>query len=129
MSDEDIANLSRGGHDPRKVYAAYQAALAADGPAVILAHTVKGWGIDSFEEETQPIKRRRWIDDLIAYRDALNLDIENSTRQSIPPTQQEDPDELEYLLERRQTLGGSLPSRAPVSIDFELCRCRHILCF
>ena len=49
MSDEDITNLSRGGHDPRKVYAAYQAALAAEGPAVILAHTVKGWGIDSFE--------------------------------------------------------------------------------
>ena len=49
ISDTEIEQLTRGGHDPTKVYSAYQAALSANGPAVILAHTVKGWGIDSFE--------------------------------------------------------------------------------
>ena len=48
LSDAEIENMRRGGHDPRKVYAAYKCAEAAEGPAVILSHTVKGWGIDSF---------------------------------------------------------------------------------
>jgi len=122
LSDEDIANLSRGGHDPRKVYAAYQAALAADGPAVILAHTVKGWGIDSFEgRNSTHQKKQMGLEDLVAYRDALGLAIEDSTLENNPfHSLEEDSDELEYMLERRQTLGGSLPSRASSSIDYEL---------
>ena len=122
LSDEDIANLSRGGHDPRKVYAAYQAALAADGPAVILAHTVKGWGIDSFEgRNSTHQKKQMGLEDLVAYRDALGLAIEDSTLENSPfHSLEEDSDELEYLLERRQTMGGSLPSRALSSIDYEL---------
>ena len=84
LSDEDIANLSRGGHDPRKVYAAYQAALAADGPAVILAHTVKGWGIDSFEgRNSTHQKKQMGLEDLVAYRDALGLAIEDSTLENL----------------------------------------------
>ena len=67
LSDEDIGNLTRGGHDPRKVYAAYQAALAADGPAVILAHTVKGWGIDSFEGRNSTHQKKKMdLDDLVS---------------------------------------------------------------
>ena len=122
MSDEDIANLSRGGHDPRKVYAAYHAALSADGPAVILAHTVKGWGIDSFEGRNSTHQKKKMdLADLVAYRDALNLTIEDSALENSPFHQlEEDSDELGYMLECRRNLGGSLPSRAPVSIDYEL---------
>ena len=122
LSDEDIGNLTRGGHDPRKVYAAYQAALAADGPAVILAHTVKGWGIDSFEGRNSTHQKKKMdLDDLVSYRDALGLAIENPALENSPYySMEEDSDELAYMLERRQTLGGPLPSRAPVSIDYEL---------
>ena len=122
MSDEDIANLSRGGHDPRKVYAAYQAALGADGPAVILAHTVKGWGIDSFEGRNSTHQKKKMeLEDLAAYRDALQLRIEDSALENSPfHSFEEDSDELAYMLERRQTLGGSLPSRAPTSVDYDL---------
>ena len=122
LSDEDIVNLTRGGHDPRKVYAAYQAALAADGPAVILAHTVKGWGIDSFEGRNSTHQKKKMdLDDLVSYRDALGLAIENPALENSPYySMEEDSDELAYMLERRQTLGGPLPSRAPASIDYEL---------
>ena len=122
LSDEDIGNLTRGGHDPRKVYAAYQAALAADGPAVILAHTVKGWGIDSFEGRNSTHQKKKMdLDDLVSYRDALGLAIENPALENSPYySMEEDSDELAYMLERRQTLGGPLPSRAPASIDYEL---------
>ena len=122
MSDEDITNLSRGGHDPRKVYAAYQAALGADGPAVILAHTVKGWGIDSFEGRNSTHQKKKMeLEDLAAYRDALQLKIEDSALENSPfHSFEEDSDELAYMLERRQTLGGSLPSRAPTSVDYDL---------
>ena len=122
LSDEDIGNLTRGGHDPRKVYAAYQAALAADGPAVILAHTVKGWGIDSFEGRNSTHQKKKMdLDDLVSYRDALGLAIEDPALENSPYySMEEDSDELAYMLERRQTLGGPLPSRAPASIDYEL---------
>jgi len=122
LSDEDISNLSRGGHDPRKVYAAYQAALAADGPAVILAHTVKGWGIDSFEGRNSTHQKKKMeLEDLVAYRDALELAIDDSALENSPfHSLEEDSDELAYMLERRQTLGGSLPSRVPTSVDYEL---------
>ena len=122
LSDEDIGNLTRGGHDPRKVYAAYQAALAADGPAVILARTVKGWGIDSFEGRNSTHQKKKMdLDDLVSYRDALGLAIENPALENSPYySMEEDSDELAYMLERRQTLGGPLPSRAPASIDYEL---------
>ena len=122
LSDEDIGNLTRGGHAPRKIYAAYQAALAADGPAVILAHTVKGWGIDSFEGRNSTHQKKKMdLDDLVSYRDALGLAIENPALENSPYySMEEDSDELAYMLERRQTLGGPLPSRAPASIDYEL---------
>ena len=122
LSDEDIEGLTRGGHDPIKVFAAYNAALRAEGPAVILAHTVKGWGIDSFEgRNSTHQKKKMGIDDIVAYRNALNLPIEDSRLQDDPfYTPDEDSEERAYLLERRQDLGGKLPSRDPIHIDFEL---------
>ena len=99
LSDEDIDGLTRGGHDPLKVYAAYEAALEADGPAVILAHTVKGWGIDSFEGRNSTHQKKKLeFDDLIAYRDALGLAIADSDLEDSPfYTLDEESDEAEYI--------------------------------
>ncbi|RZP08611.1 MAG: pyruvate dehydrogenase (acetyl-transferring), homodimeric type [Candidatus Poseidoniales archaeon] len=122
LSDEDIEGLTRGGHDPLKVYAAYEAALVADGPAVILAHTVKGWGIDSFEgRNTTHQKKKLELDDLIAYRDALGLTIADSDLEDSPfHSLDNESDEAEYLMQRRVALGGSLPSRNPAEINLDL---------
>ena len=85
LSDQDIIGLRRGGHDPLKIYAAYHAALESDKPAVILAHTVKGWGIDSFAgRNTTHQKKKMNIDDLIAYRDRLNIPLDDEQLQSSP---------------------------------------------
>ena len=122
LSDEEIGSLTRGGHDPIKVYAAYQAALAAKGPAVILAHTVKGWGIDSFEGRNSTHQKKKMdISDLEAYRDALGLRLEDSKLEEDPFIDLDsESDELEYILNRRNHLGGSLPSRKPLKIELKI---------
>lgn len=121
LTDGEIDNLRRGGHDPRKVYAAYKAAEAANGPAVILAHTVKGWGIDSFEGRNSTHQKKKMaLDDLIAYRDSLELPIDDETLQDTPLYHPgDDSDEVEYIRERRRELGGYLPSRVSPPIDIE----------
>ena len=122
LSDDDIDGLTRGGHDPLKVYAAYEAALEADGPAVILAHTVKGWGIDSFEGRNSTHQKKKLeLDDLIAYRDALGLAIADSDLEDSPfYTLDEESDEAEYMMQRTSAMGGPLPSRDPSAIELEL---------
>ena len=122
LSDQDIIDLRRGGHDPLKMYAAYQAALESDKPAVILAHTVKGWGIDSFAgRNTTHQKKKMNIEDLIAYRDRLNIPLDNEQLQSSPfYSLDEESDALEYIHSRRGKLGGYLPSRKSPDIDFNL---------
>jgi len=122
ISDTEIEELTRGGHDPIKVYSAYQAALSADGPAVILAHTVKGWGIDSFEGRNSTHQKKKMsLEDLVAYRDALGLDLDDSRLEDDPfATLEEDSAEVEYLFERRKNLGGHLPSRRPKNITTDL---------
>ena len=122
ISDIEIEELTRGGHDPIKVYSAYQAALSADGPAVILAHTVKGWGIDSFEGRNSTHQKKKMsLEDLVAYRDALGLDLDDSRLEDDPfSTLEEDSAEVEYLFERRKHLGGHLPSRRPTNITTDL---------
>ena len=122
ISDSEMEGLTRGGHDPVKVYSAYKSAISAQGPAVILAHTVKGWGIDSFEaRNSSHQKKKMTIDDLKAYRDALEIDIEDSRLEENPfVALEEDSDEIKYLIERRTALGGYLPSRKPLKINFDL---------
>jgi len=122
LSDEEIAGLTRGGHDPIKVYAAYNAALDAKGPAVILAHTVKGWGIDSFQGRNSTHQKKKMnLDDLVSYRNALHLPIDDSRLQQDPfYSLEEDSEEMAYMLQRRQSLGGPLPSRDPLHVDIEL---------
>ena len=122
ISDKEIEELTRGGHDPIKVYSAYQAALSANGPAVILAHTVKGWGIDSFEgRNSTHQKKKMTLDDLVAYRDVLGLDVDDSRMEEDPfVVLEEESEEIEYLFEQRKKLGGHLPSRRPAKIAVDL---------
>ncbi len=122
LSDEEIIDLRRGGHDPLKIYAAYHAALESDKPAVILAHTVKGWGIDSFAgRNTTHQKKKMNIEDLIAYRNRLNIPLDDEQLQKSPfYLLDEDSDALEYIHSTREKLGGYLPSRKSPDIHFKL---------
>ena len=121
LSDAEIEDMRRGGHDPRKVYAAYKCAEAAEGPSVILSHTVKGWGIDSFEgRNSSHQKKKMALEDLIAYRDSLKLPIDDETLENAPLYHPgEDSDEIDYLRSRREALGGYLPSRRSPQVDIK----------
>ena len=122
LSDAEIENMRRGGHDPRKVYAAYKCAEEAEGPAVILSHTVKGWGIDSFEGRNSTHQKKNMaLKDLVAYRDSLDLPIDDEALEENPLYHPgEDSDEIEYLRSRRKELGGYLPSRRSPQIDIKV---------
>jgi pyruvate dehydrogenase E1 component len=116
LSDEDLRLLSRGGHDYRKVYAAFEAARAHTGqPTVILAKTVKGWTLESFEGRNATHQMKKLTKaDLKAFRDRLYLDISDSALDAdLPPYYHpgEKSDEIQYMKERRAALGGALPKR------------------
>ena len=116
LSDENLRLLSRGGHDYRKVYAAFASARAHVGqPTVILAHTIKGWTLESFEgrNATHQMKKLNKVD-LKAFRDRLHLPITDEALEAdLPPYYHpgEKSDEIQYMKERREALGGSLPKR------------------
>ncbi len=117
LSDEDLQRLPRGGHDYRKLYAAYKAAVEhAGSPTVILAKTVKGWTLGAgFEARnaTHQIKKMKAADFRI-FRDRLFLDIPDSDLEGeLPPYYHPGTDsaEYEYLMERRRALDGFLPER------------------
>ncbi|MEU6023618.1 pyruvate dehydrogenase (acetyl-transferring), homodimeric type [Micromonospora sp. NPDC047134] len=119
LSDDEIWNLKRGGHDYRKLYAAYKAATEHTGqPTVILAKTIKGWTLGSHFEgrnATHQMKKLT-LEDLKTFRDRLYLDIPDSALEDnpyLPPyyRPEEKSAEMQYLHERRQQLGGYLPSR------------------
>ncbi len=122
LTDSEILKLKRGGHDPLKVYSAYKAAEAADGPAVILAHTVKGWGIDSFEGRNSTHQKKKMnFEDLSAYKERLGIEIENSELEHSPfYSLDKDSEEYNYLINRRNELGGFLPSRKSPKINLDL---------
>jgi pyruvate dehydrogenase E1 component len=116
MSDDDLRKLSRGGHDYRKVYAAFQSARDHVGqPTVILAHTIKGWTLEAFEGRNATHQMKKLTkSDLKAFRDRLYLDIPDSALEAdLPPYYHpgEKSDEIQYMKERRARLGGALPKR------------------
>ena len=118
MTDAEIWSLRRGGHDTRKVYAAYDAALRHRGqPTVVLAKTIKGWTLGSHFESrnsTHQMKKLN-VEDLRAFRDLLGIPVPDSRLDAdLPPytTLEEGSVELEYLHARRRRLGGYLPKRA-----------------
>jgi pyruvate dehydrogenase E1 component len=115
MTDEQIMYLNRGGHDPYKVYAAYAEAAAHKGqPTVILAQTVKGYGLGGAGEaanDTHSIKKLD-MDSLRGFRDRFGIPVSDDNLESVPYYRPaEDSPELEYLRRRRKSLGGSLPAR------------------
>ena len=114
LSDEQLRGLRRGGHDYRKVYAAYAAATQHKGrPTVILAKTVKGWTIPGGEARnmTHQLKKIK-IEELKKFRDRLELPISDRKLED-PPFYHPgaDSDEVKYMLERRRSHGGSVPKR------------------
>jgi pyruvate dehydrogenase E1 component len=115
MTDEDIWQLSRGGHDPRKVYAAYKQATEHKGqPTVILAKTVKGYGMGHAGEaqNTTHSQKNLGVEHMKVFRDRFNIPVSDADIGNIPYiTLDDDSEEKKYLLERREELGGFLPKR------------------
>ena len=115
MSDDDIWNLRRGGHDAQKVYAAFHAAVKHKGqPTVLLIKTVKGFGMGKIGEGKNNVHQTKKLadEDIKAFRDRFNIPIPDSQLADIPfykPA--EDTPEMRYLHERRKALGGYLPHR------------------
>ena len=115
MTDEDIWRLNRGGHDPHKVYAAYAAAVAHKGqPTVILAKTVKGYGMgESGEGQNTTHQQKKMADaSLIAFRDRFRIPLTDEEVIQAPFYHPgDDSPEIQYLKARREALGGYLPAR------------------
>jgi pyruvate dehydrogenase E1 component len=115
MSDEEIWRLNRGGHDARKVNAAYAAAMAHKGqPTLILAKTVKGYGLGKMAEGQMVAHQAKKLDEdaLRTFRDRFNIPVSDEDCADVPFTRPaEDSAELRYLRERRANLGGYLPQR------------------
>jgi pyruvate dehydrogenase E1 component len=117
LSDDDLRKLPRGGHDYHKVYSAFEAAAEHAGqPTVILAKTIKGWTIDALEGKNATHQMKKLTkDDLKTFRDRLYLPITDEAIEGadIAPFYHpgEDSPEIQYMLERRRELGGSLPKR------------------
>jgi pyruvate dehydrogenase E1 component len=121
LSDDDLRRLRRGGHDPKKVYAAYRAAVEhTAGPTVVLAKTVKGWALGPDVEArnaTHQIKKLTEAE-LRVFRDRLELPIpDRALADDLPPYAHPgfDSEEYRYLAERRRVLGGPLPARRSTS--------------
>ncbi|MDT5176045.1 MAG: pyruvate dehydrogenase component, partial [Mycobacterium sp.] len=119
MTDQEIWNLKRGGHDYRKVYAAYRAAMEHKGqPTIILAKTIKGYTLGQHFEgrnATHQMKKLA-LDDLKGFRDATRVPVSDEALEKdpyLPPYYHPGPDapEIRYMLDRRRTLGGFLPER------------------
>lgn len=115
MTDEDIWHLSRGGHDPRKIYAAYKRAVDHVGqPTVILAKTVKGYGMGEAGEgqNTTHQQKKLEIEQMKRFRDRFNIPLTDEEVDKVPFIKlKDDSPEKKYLLERRKELGGFLPKR------------------
>jgi len=128
MTDDEIWALKRGGHDYRKLYAAYAAATAHTGqPTVILAHTIKGYGLGSGfagRNATHQMKKLK-SDDLKLLRDSLHIPITDEQIDEnpyVPPYYhpgQDDP-AIQYMLERRRALGGFVPERRSKHTEVKL---------
>jgi pyruvate dehydrogenase E1 component len=117
MSDDDIMRLNRGGHDPYKVYAAYHAAVNHTGePTVILAKTVKGYGMGDAgeaENDTHSVKKLD-LDGLKHFRDRFDVPLTDAELESVPYYRpKDDAPEMVYMRKAREKLGGPIPSRQP----------------
>ncbi|MDZ4197910.1 MAG: pyruvate dehydrogenase (acetyl-transferring), homodimeric type, partial [Kiritimatiellia bacterium] len=121
MSDEELATLRRGGHDPEKVYAAYAAAMAHRGaPTVILAQTIKGYGLGEGGEGRNVTHQQKKLneDELREFRSRFGVPVSDEDIGTVPFYRPpEDSPEMVYLRRRREELGGSLPQRSSKTIS------------
>jgi len=115
LSDVELQSLTRGGHDPVKIHAAYQAALQHTGaPSVILAQTIKGHGLGSSGEASNVAHQQKKLDErgLRDFRDRFDIPVDDAAIVEAPfHRPSEESDEIRYLKERREALGGFLPAR------------------
>jgi pyruvate dehydrogenase E1 component len=119
LSDDDIMRLNRGGHDPFKVYAAYHEAVHHKGePTVILAKTVKGYGMGDAgeaENDTHQVKKLN-LDELKHFRDRFDIPLSDKELEDLPFYRPpEDSPEMVYLRKKRADLGGPIPQRTMAS--------------
>ena len=124
LTDDDIMRLNRGGHDPFKVYAAYHAAVNHTGePTVILAKTVKGYGMGDAgesENDTHQVKKLD-IDGLRHFRDRFDVPLTDAELESVPYYRPpEGSPELAYMSKRREALGGPIPRRTVAAGTLEV---------
>ena len=120
MTDDEVWALNRGGHDPRKVYAAYHDAChhANGKPTVILAKTVKGEGMGASGEaqNTSHQQKKMDMEDIKRFRDHYGIPLTDEQLESVPLYKPaDDSPEMQYLHARRKALGGYLPARNPVT--------------
>ncbi len=124
LSDDDIMRLNRGGHDPFKVYAAYHAAVNHTGePTVILAKTVKGYGMgDAGEAENDSHQVKKLdLDELKHFRDRFDIPLSDKQLEDIPFYRPpDDSSEMVYLKKKREDLGGPIPQRLTTDETLEI---------
>lgn len=124
LSDEQLKKLRRGGHDPEKVYAAYKAAVDHVGaPSVILAKTIKGYGLGESGEGRNAThqEKKRNVEELREFRSRFGIPISDDEVANTPFYRPADNSpEMQYLLERRKALGGFLPERKVTPSTLEI---------
>ena len=134
LNDAQIRKLSRGGHDSQKIYAAYRAALEHKGqPTVILAKTIKGYGLGEAGEGRNISHQQKKLneDELRTFRDRFDIPISDEHLKDAPfyrPS--EDSEEVRYLMERRRALGGFVPHRRKIQTrlkTFEISEFKEFL--
>ncbi|AMA64741.1 Pyruvate dehydrogenase E1 component [Candidatus Arsenophonus lipoptenae] len=118
MTDDEIWSLNRGGHDPKKIYAAFKLAQdTKDKPTVILAKTIKGYGMGTIAEGkniAHQVKKMD-IEGIRYFRDRFNIPVTDDQLEKLPFVSfKKDSDEYKYLHSHRQALGGYLPTRNPI---------------
>ncbi|HYL73821.1 MAG TPA: pyruvate dehydrogenase (acetyl-transferring), homodimeric type [Bryobacteraceae bacterium] len=115
MSDEEVGNLRRGGHDPQKVYNAYKRAVEhKGGPTVILAKTIKGYGLGEAGEGRNVTHQQKKLneEEMLRFRKRFNIPItEETVHTAAFYKPADDSPEMRYVQQRREAMGGSLPAR------------------
>jgi len=118
MTDEQLEELNRGGHDPEKLYTAYHAAVNHTGsPTVVLCQTVKGYGMGESGEGLNITHQQKKLDEeaLLRFRTRFNIPLSDDDVKELPFFKPDEKSpEISYLLQRRKELGGSLPKRFPM---------------
>jgi pyruvate dehydrogenase E1 component len=122
MTDDQLGELHRGGHDPAKIYNAYKRAMEhKGGPTVILAKTVKGYGLGSAQARNATHSEKKLTDDgLVAFVKRFDIPIpDEAAKGGTPYRPGQDAPEIVYMQERRRELGGYLPKREVPKIEFK----------